>query len=184
MEQDATKKGSSWRSMLSDIAEETLNPLSATIENSTPIGSSRRTITQVIRFGVVGAINTVVDLSVLNLLILLTHTGRAGAMFALFKAAAFVCAVLNSYLLNRSWTFKPAPQKRRTVEGAQFLFISLLGAVVNVGSSWYVATYTHPAFGVDPKFWPSIAALVGTAFSLGFNFVGYKFWVFAHRPHS
>ena len=138
-------------------------------------------IRQLFRFGIVGAVNTLVDLAVLNLLILVTHTGRAGAMYALFKTVAFACAVFNSYLMNRSWTFARIAEKKPMLEGLQFFFISVLGAVVNVGSSWYVATYTHPSWGIDPKWWPSVAALVGTAFSLGFNFVGYKFWVFSDR---
>jgi len=149
-----------------------------------PPATRRSHIVQVLRFGVVGIINTVVDLSVLNILIFLTHTGQTGTMFAVFKTVAFVCAVLNSYLLNRSWTFRRVADKHHVVEGAQFLFISLLGAVVNVGSSSYVATYMHPRWGIHTKAWPSFAALVGTAFSLGFNFIGYKFWVFAHRKAS
>jgi putative flippase GtrA len=141
-------------------------------------------LVQIFRFGVVGIINTVVDLAVLNALILLTHTGQTGTMFAVFKTVAFVCAVLNSYLMNRSWTFRRAIDKHHLVEGAQFLFISLLGAVVNVGSSSYVATYMHPRWGIHTNAWPSFAALVGTVFSLGFNFIGYKFWVFAHRKST
>jgi putative flippase GtrA len=128
----------------------------------------------------VGAINTVVDLIVLNLLIAVTHTGKTGASFALFKSIAFVCALLNSYIMNRSWTFESAATKSRVVEGSQFLLVSLLGAFVNVGSSWYVATFVSHSRRLD-RLWPSMAALVGTAFSLGFNFVGYKFFVFA-RP--
>lgn len=171
--------------MFSEIVDETLDSPLVDNKNSEATASSKRSVIgQVFRFGVVGGINTIVDLLVLNLLIFLTRTGRTGAMYALFKAVSFACAVLNSYLLNRSWTFKPSPQKRQTVEGAQFLFVSILGAVVNVGSSWYVATYARPAWAVNPNLWPSIAALVGTAFSLGFNFFGYKFWVFAHRQHS
>ncbi|HWC18661.1 MAG TPA: GtrA family protein [Terriglobales bacterium] len=138
---------------------------------------------QMFRFGVVGAINTAVDLIVLNLLIVITHTGQRGASFAVFKTIAFVCAVLNSYLMNRSWTFRGAKKKNSMLEGSQFMFVSVLGAVVNVGSSWYVATFTHPILGITSRWWPSLAALVGTAFSLGFNFIGYKFWVFAHRRH-
>lgn len=145
-----------------------------TVKPKTPV------IRQIIRFGVVGVINTVVDLAVLNVLIALTHTGRTGAMFAVYKTIAFAAAVLNSYLMNRSWTFERATHKHHVVEGVQFLFIAILGAVVNVGSSWYVVTYAHPVMGFE-KWWPSIAALVGTAFSLAFNFIGYKFWVFAHR---
>src|SRR5690242_6616347 len=138
---------------------------------------------QVVRFGVVGAINTLVDLAILNLLIALTHTGQRGAMFAVFKTVAFVCAVVNSYLMNRSWTFKRVATKNPMLEGSQFMFVSVLGAVVNVGSSWYVATFIHPFSGIHAKWWPSLAARVGTAFSLAFNFIGYKFWVFAHRKH-
>lgn len=130
----------------------------------------------------VGAINTVIDLAVLNLLIALTHTGRTGAMFALFKTIAFLCAVLNSYVMNRSWTFERAGHKHHLLEGAQFLFIAVLGAIVNVASSWLVVSYSHPVAGLE-KWWPSVAALVGTAFSLGFNFIGYKFWVFTHKQH-
>jgi putative flippase GtrA len=138
---------------------------------------------QVVRFGVVGALNTLVDLAVLNLLIFATGRGKSGAMYAFYKAIAFFCAVLNSYLINRSWTFRRVATKSSMLEGSQFLFISLVGAMVNVGSSWYVATYTHPNWGVSPKLWPSVAALVGGVSSLGFNFIGYKFWVFAHRKH-
>ena len=155
-----------------------------TAEEELPGPSQRISLTtQVVRFGVVGAINTAVDLIVLNVLILITRTGQRGASFALFKTIAFVCAVLNSYVMNRSWTFKSAKTKHPMLEGSQFMFVSVLGAVVNVGSSWYVATFTHPAWGINPRWWPSLAALVGTAFSLGFNFLGYKFWVFAHRKH-
>ena len=145
------------------------------------VETTRSHFVQIFRFGVVGIINTVVDLAVLNILIFVAHTGQTGTMFAVFKTIAFVCAVLNSYFLNRSWTFRRADDKHHLVEGAQFLFISLLGAIVNVGTSSYVATYMNPIWGIHAKAWPSFAALVGTAFSLGFNFIGYKFWVFAHR---
>ena len=153
-----------------------------TIGEPAPPAAAKISLTsQIVRFGIVGAINTVVDLAILNLLIFITHTGQRGAMFALFKTVAFVCAVVNSYVMNRSWTFKRVATKTPMLEGSQFLFVSVLGAVVNVGSSWYVATYTHPFSGIEAKWWPSLAALVGTAFSLAFNFLGYKFWVFAHR---
>ena len=159
-----------------------VNPVIDRIERpSVNTSTARAHFLQVIRFGVVGFLNTVVDLMVLNGLIFLTHTGQRGAMYAIFKTIAFACAVLNSYVLNRTWTFKRITDKSQMVEGAQFLFISAVGAVVNVGSSWYVATYMRPVWGVHDKAWPSFAALVGTAFSLAFNYLGYKFWVFAHR---
>ena len=160
------------------------NPSVATLDELTPAVSARRPwIGQFIRFGLVGFVNTVVDLAVLNLLIVLTHTGRTGAMFALFKTIAFVCAVLNSYFMNRAWTFQRVPTKSSVLEGSQFLFVNLLGLVVNVGTASLALNYARPEWRIDPKWWPSVAALVGTAFSFAFNFIGYKFWVFAHRKH-
>jgi len=172
--------------MSKDRVDPSLDHGVSTIDPAPPPPSSKRHLfRQVFRFGIVGALNTVVDLAVLNTLIFTTNRGRTGAMYAFYKAIAFGCAVLNSYLLNRSWTFQRVGSKSQTVEGAQFLFISVLGSVVNVGSSWYVATFAHPFGRLNQNLWPSFAALIGTAFSLGFNFIGYKFWVFAHRnPHK
>lgn len=123
-------------------------------------------------------INTVVDLAVLNLLIFSTHTGHSGWLYAVFKTISFTCAVLNSYLMNRAWTFERVPGKHHLIEGGQFFFISFVGAVVNVASSWWVVSYTRPPVGWV-KVWPTIGALVGTVVTLGFNFIGYKFWVFS-----
>lgn len=159
-----------------DVCDVTIIPRILLIEDTGPIK-------QIIRFAIVGAINTAVDLAVLNALILATGTGRRGALYAIFQGIAFLCAMINSYLLNRNWTFSRAPGKSQALEGGEFVLISILGAGVNVGGSSYVATYVEPIRGLV-AFWPSIAALVGTALSLGFNFVGYKYFVFSSRVHS
>jgi putative flippase GtrA len=120
---------------------------------------------------------------VLNGLIFATDAGRSGSLYAIFQAIAFLCAMVNSYILNRNWTFSRVPGKSQVLESGEFLLISVLGAGVNVGSAWYVATYVQPARPLV-AYWPSVAALVGTAFSLGFNFIGYKYFVFSSRVHS
>jgi putative flippase GtrA len=116
---------------------------------------------------------------VLNALIWATGIGHRGASFAIFKTISFLCAVLNSYLLNRNWTFESTGEKRRIAEGSQFLLVSCIGAAINVGTSWYVATFVHPPAQLNPRYWPSVAALCGTACALAFNFFGYKYLVFA-----
>src|SRR5688500_904179 len=63
-------------------------------------------IDQILRFGIVGVLNTAVDLGVLNTLIFLNPSGRAGWLYAVFKTIAFLVAVTNSYLLNRRFTFR------------------------------------------------------------------------------
>jgi putative flippase GtrA len=137
--------------------------------------------TEAWRFIIVGIINTVVDLGVLNLLIQVTHTGERGFDFMLIKTTSFMVAVMNSYFLNRSWTFRATGRHKSLVRsGSQFLIVSLIGAVVNVGTASYVATFVSPIAGME-KLWPSAAALVGTAGSFIWNFIGYKYIVFTPR---
>jgi putative flippase GtrA len=140
--------------------------------------------TEAWRFIIVGIVNTFVDLGVLNLLILTTHTGQRGFDFMLIKTTSFMVAVLNSYFLNRSWTFRAkGRQKSFLHSSSQFLLVSLIGAVVNVGTASYVATFVPPLGGLE-KLWPSAAALVGTACSFVWNFIGYKYFVFTSRGQA
>jgi putative flippase GtrA len=143
------------------------------------LGNSR--FVEIRRFGVVGLINTAVDLTVLNTLIFLTHMGRNGIWFSFFKAISFLVAVLNSYLINHSWTFGRSAGRRGMAQVGQFLVVSLFGAVVNVSSASYVATFISTSYGIE-RYWPSVAVLAGTASGLIFNFLGYKYIVFSPRP--
>jgi putative flippase GtrA len=135
-------------------------------------------VIEVKRFVIVGFLNTVIDLAVLNALISLTHLGRNGLWFSLFKAISFLVAILNSYFVNHGWTFGGRAGKRSIAQASQFLVVSVFGALINVSSASYVATFIPPVHGIE-SYWPSIAALVGTACGLASNFLGYRHIVFA-----
>jgi putative flippase GtrA len=122
-------------------------------------------------------INTGVDLVVLNTLIAISHRGRAGLLYSLFKAISFLVAVLNSYLLNSKWTFREtAPQSTMTRVG-RFLSVSVVGLAINVGTASGVVMFVGPVRWLA-TWWPSVAALAGAACGLAFNFAGYKYLVF------
>ena len=131
-------------------------------------------------FSFIGIVNTVIDLAVLNILIWFTHTGQSGFRYTEYKTISFLAALLNSYLLNRHWTFAKVPKKRMGPEAVQFFLVSVVGAALNIGSASVVASYLHPGLGLE-KYWPSISALSGTLWGLVFNFVGYKYLVFSGR---
>ena len=132
------------------------------------------------RFVIVGFVNTALDLAVLNSLIFLTHRGQNGPLFSLFKSISFLVAVANSYFVNHSWTFDGRAGRKSLTQAGQFLMVSLFGALINVSSASYVATFVPPIRGME-SYWPSIAALAGTACGLAFNFIGYKHIVFSAR---
>lgn len=141
---------------------------------------NKKLINQIVKFAIVGVVNTVVDLYVLNVLIGATNSGRSGWLYALFQGIAFIAALINSYYMNKYWTFSGQGTSNRAIEVSEFTIISIIGFLLNVGSASLVATFVPPII-VSAALWPSAAALVGTAVGLVWNFLGYKFVVFEKK---
>lgn len=137
-------------------------------------------IEQFIKFALIGAMNTLVDLGILNLLMYVTGY-TSGIHYSLLKAISFTCAVIFSYNLNKRWTFNDLSDEDRAKKFTQFLAISIIGAVINVSVATLVVTYVRPMINISfltPQLWGNIGALCGTAIGLIWNFIGYKFIVF------
>ena len=64
----------------------------------------KRWMGQVLRFGLVGGLNTIVDLLILNMLLLLFPSDST-RMILIFSAIAYSIGAVNSFLLNKYWTF-------------------------------------------------------------------------------
>jgi len=169
---------------------------------------SKKTLGQIAKFAVVGVLNTVVDLVVLNVLIWIFDVGKEGVVFTVFKTMSFLVAVANSYIFNRIWVFKGQQTKRVGSELTKFLIVSVIGALVNVGVAslvanskigmenffhlipgisqlydWFVSVLvglTSPEFDV----WPTVAGLFSTLAGLAWNFIGYKFVVFKGKDQE
>ena len=127
---------------------------------------------QFAKFFLVGGMNTLVDLGILNLLIFVSEIS-SGLWYSVFKGFSFLVATINSYLWNKLWTFK-------TGKGAfsQFLVVSFIGLLINVGIASLVVNSIGIQFGLSAAAWASIGALAGSVVGLIWNFLGYKFIVF------
>lgn len=141
-----------------------------------------RIIFQTAKFLLVGALNTFVDLGVLN--ILLSASGiTTGIGFSVFKGFSFLLAVTNSYFWNKHWTFRGRKAldqdfAEQGKEFAQFLIVSGIGFLLNVGVASIVVNFITPQFGLSEKAWPTVGALAGTLIVFTWNFFGYKLFVF------
>ncbi len=88
-----------------------------------PDAGLRRELGRVLRFGVVGVVNTAITVAVFAALDALGAPGPAAS------ALAFCAGAVNSFQLNRRWTFSDIP----TARGAWVRFVAVqgLGAVLS-----------------------------------------------------
>lgn len=131
-----------------------------------------------LRFAFVGFLNTVLDASVLNLLLL--AIGRQELVYySLFKAISFAIAVVFSYFMNKNFVFK------KQGDFKLFAFISIIGALLNVGSATLGNKVCGSFLGQHLFILcANIGFLLGASLTIAWNFLGYKFFVFTKIKSS
>ena len=126
---------------------------------------------QFVKFAMVGAIGTVVNLAVLKLTLMLWGQLNESTPFvveAFASGLAFAVAVVSNYLLNRWWTFRSSGTM--SSEFLKFLVVSIAGLVLNE-----VVFY---AFRAQLHVNVLVSQLLAIACVLPFNFVVNKLWSF------
>ncbi len=155
-------------------------------------------IKQFVKFGLVGAFNTLLDIMVLNAL-MWTFGITAGIGFSIFKTISFTAAVGNSYWLNKYWTFR---DRSRSEVGqiSQFLLVSVVGAIINVGVASLIVNWVQPIealirmgaailamAGIEMpagQIWANAATFLAIAVSMIWNFTVYKLVVFKENDEA
>lgn len=132
---------------------------------------------QFAKFSLVGSMNFLVDMGILNSLIFYTGICNGPAQSGL-KGVSFVLAAVNSYFWNKFWTFKRGSGKRLRTEVYQFLVISTSGFFVNILIDYLFVNNIGPRAGIMPHSWAQVSAMAAAVASLCWNFIGYKFIVF------
>lgn len=132
---------------------------------------------QLAKFILVGVLNTIIDLGVLNFL-MWYFSIAGGLLYSVFKGLSFLTATTNSYFWNKFWTFEKKKSNDTHKEFFQFFIVSLGGFIINVGTASLVVNLIGPQFGIAPEWWANIGAIIASFAGLTWNFVGYKFIVF------
>jgi len=126
---------------------------------------------QFVKFAIVGATGTIVNLAVLKATLLIwgafvVETPFAVEIFA--SGLAFCVAVVNNYLLNRWWTFRSMGSMGG--EFAKFLTVSVAGLGLNEIAFWLF----RGELGIGVL----VSQLMAIACVLPFNFAVNKLWSF------
>lgn len=139
-----------------------------------------RTLGQLTRFGLVGAVGFVIDVGVFTLLrttVLTPDAVAAGPLIA--KVVSTAVAIAVNWQGNRHWTFREHRGHRIVREGVQFALVSVGGLLIGLaclGVSHYVLGFTSVL--ADNIAANGVGLVLGTAF----RFALYRLWVFAPRP--
>lgn len=132
---------------------------------------------QLAKFGLIGIANTVVDLGIYNLFIYLSDVS-SGYLIVVFKSFSVLAAIVNSYVWNKFWSFEKKEVHNVGEEFTQFLMVSLVGLLLNVGITAFVVNVIGAPAGVAEKTWANVGGLTASILVLTWNFIGYKFFVF------
>ena len=83
-------------------------------------------VVKFLKFGVTGVLNTAVDFLIYTLLVTF-----AGANIFLSQVLGYACGTLNSYVINRSWTFR-SKKKFFSGEMVKFIVVNLITLAVSL----------------------------------------------------
>lgn len=143
------------------------------------ISKKIKVVWQLAKFVSVGALNTFIDLGILNFLILVSSIDQPrGGIYVFFKFLSFSAAAANSYFWNKWWTFEKGKQLKGR-EFINFYFVTGVGLLINVGVASFLVNYTGAMFGLEEKLWAGLAApFAGVLIGFMWNFLAYKFFIF------
>ncbi|WP_010272225.1 GtrA family protein [Paenibacillus senegalensis] len=130
---------------------------------------SRTGMIQLIKFNMVGVLNTLVDFLIYTLLFSL------GMHYMIAQVAAYAGGMTNSYLFNRYWTFGSAGAAAGGI-ATMARFAAVNG--VTLGLSLLLLYLLGERAGMHPL----MAKVLVVGATMVINFVGTKFWVFRQRP--
>ena len=124
---------------------------------------------ELLKFGIVGGIGTVVDLGGAAVLHGKYHVEPLAA-----KAVSTSLATVVTYLGSRFWTFKHRENQELKREAVLFIVLNLVGLAI---AEVVVGLVTY-GLGLHGQLEYNAASFVGTGFGTIFRFFAYRKWVF------
>jgi putative flippase GtrA len=137
-----------------------------------------------VRFGIVGAIGSIIDFGFLNLFTLVFKLS-----FILSSILSFSLAVVNNFILNRIWTFPGSRKDPILNQLLQFGLVSVVGLLIRTPMLVWLEKVLVP---LAKKWTPNLLTptIVGHNLSLAiaigmvmlWNYFANRFWTFKNTP--
>ncbi|HET7310550.1 MAG TPA: GtrA family protein [Mycobacteriales bacterium] len=134
-------------------------------------------IHEIAKFGIVGAINYVVDVGLFNILVVSLLSSRPLTA----KGISTIVAATSSYFMNRHWTWKDRARTGVRREYLLFLVLSAIALGITLGCLAFGEYVLHQDSLLARNFWGNI---VGVGVAMVFRFWSFKRWVFLEPEPS
>ena len=144
-------------------------------------------LSEYVRFGVSGVLNTLTDFAVINILVIAFEATLNNVLYTAFRVAGFIVAAIQSYFLNKYWVFKKN-QKSQTAEMSKergkFASVTIVSFLLNVTSSSIIYSLLSKMHVWNTLVNVNVSSAVGIGLVFMSNFIGYKFFVFKTTPNT
>ena len=136
----------------------------------------------ILKFGVVGVINTIIDYVLFQIFIAVFDI-RAAVFIFLASCVSSGIAMINSFILNKKWTFEDKEEKY-IKQFITFFIINIFSIVLNSGTVTILNGIVSQDFHMLGLTLRSLlfTKVVAIAFTMVFNFICYRIWVFKPVP--
>lgn len=136
--------------------------------------------TRFLKFATVGAIGTVVDFGIFNLLNIVFHIPPVYA-----QAISFAVAVVNNFMWNRHWTYPESRSKKVHHQMLQFGLINVGGLLIRtpiVGGLEHPLGHFIAGFGISAATADGLGENLALAIAIGivmlWNYFANRYWTY------
>lgn len=147
-----------------------------------PIARARRLyatfqtlIHEIAKFGVVGAFNYVLDVSLNNVLLLTWLDNKPLTA----KGLSTLVAATSSYFMNRHWTWRHRARTGLAREYGLFIALSAIALAITLAALGFGEYVLGQHSLIARNFWGNV---VGVGLAMVFRFWSFKRWVFLAPP--
>jgi len=143
--------------------------------NKHPLKLKHINYKRLFKFSVVGLTSTFIDFAVLNLLSVLTGINR-GAYAAVFSVISFLVANVNSYHMNKNWTFR---WNSKNAKYRKYLKLSIVGVAANLAFVYFFTEFVRQD-QFSSIVWLNISKLTATVQAAFINYYNFNNQVFTN----
>jgi putative flippase GtrA len=126
-----------------------------------------------LKFATVGAIGSVIDILIMNLL---THLLNMRLVYA--GTISLICAIISNFMLNRYWTYPDSRSRHFLHQLSMFFLVNLIGIVFRIPILHYVEPVMADAFESMVHLSLASAQIVAKNATLAFAIAVVMIWNF------